>query len=762
MKNTTRQVPFHLTILCSILMFFVSISVGAQTDNSAMLSNELAEQRLLSLSDNWESRSNASSIQSFALAKNTSTRSFAITYVNYKLNGLSSIDRKNIDKEFVAFSRLFDQVIKEAAAATKFEKYKGEWKSLHALMNYLNYAFQDTLLSSNKVPFNLLKIGVLPKADRSSGMEQLLNFRNLLKRVSEADWTAKKKLYAFKYLAFYVVNQPLIWAVVNDFFVEGAKLGGATTDAVLFRRLGSDRLTNYQHDSYIWRNAPRFNAQLLNPQEPKSYNPDQFIYKVESTNSETKVTLSQAVYGHELWFYFDKSIVLVDAESNEKYPIIRLENEIPLSKTFVVVGGEQKEVHLTLVFPRVKQTLKTFRLMDNISDYTNIQSDGNPSLSIKDVNLDGLATSSNMRQFEYNIKRMVDSLSWVLTKLDQSWDLGGTYTLQSKSLVNALKKAKEGGEAPVYCMPEVSYRLNGEKSMTEVEINRELSTFSKMLSTAYNQLVKAENTQPSNFNVGALKDWLDFMQYRISDLPLASNNLSYSYDLREMTPDERQRNKELTVSVVRLLNQYATTPGDPYKKLLAFKYLGMFTVGIPWVWKVVEPEFVRLSKMGGASLENLLYRRLRLLRAPYIEKDSRIWRNAPRFGPNQLNLIDTKSDTKFGLVKIELSAQETILTSRMSIGGYELWYYFDKSLCIVDDQTGDRYPIIRMSNQIPLSKTIVVEGCQQKVVEYTMTFPPLKESVKFFRIEQNVTNPDELMSDGSISNDRKVYTISDF
>lgn len=374
--------------------------------------------------------------------------------------------------------------------------------------------------------------------------------------------------------------------------------------------------------------------------------------------------------------------------------------------------------------------------------------------------LSRLTTDASARSNE-----LVDSLTLVLLKLDDSWDYIGSYAIVSKSLKEDIKKIKRGDGSTLslmYCQPVVDYRLNTASKLTEEEINKELLAFSTLLSKPYEQFAAGMIKQDLVIHVGALRNWLDFMQYRVSDLPMISANMMYELNSSKLTPSEIQESKDLTHALLNLLSKYANTPGDPYDKLLAFKYLGMYVLSLPWVWKTVEPEFVRLAKMGGASLNNLYYNRLYMARAPSIEKDSRIWRNAPRFGPNQLKTLNRISNVKVGMTKIELSDTETILTSRFAVGGYELWYYFDKSTCIVDTDTGDRYPIISMSNNLPLSKTFVVEGCQDKIVEYTMTFPPLKKTVKSFRMEQEVTNPSEHMSDGRISQDTNVYNVGDF
>lgn len=373
---------------------------------------------------------------------------------------------------------------------------------------------------------------------------------------------------------------------------------------------------------------------------------------------------------------------------------------------------------------------------------------------------DGLTSEGTIRS-----KVLVDSLTQVLSALNNAWDYAGSNAIVSKSLQEDIQKIKRGDGSSlsvIYCQPVVDYRLNTTSKLTEEEINKELLAFSTLLSKPYEQFAAGMIRQNLVIPVSALKNWLDFMQYSVSDLPMISANMTYELNASMLTPAEIQESKDLTHALLHLLNVYANTPGDPYNKLLAFKYLGMYVLNLPWVWKTVEPEFIRLAKMGGASLDNLYYNRLYMARAPSIAKDSRIWRNAPRFGPKQLKTLSPSSSEKVGMTKIELSDTATILTSRFAVGGYELWYYFDKSTCMVDTDTGDRYPIISMSNNLPLSKTFVVEGCQDRIVEYTMTFPPLKKTVKSFRMEQDVTNPSEHMSDGVLSKDANIYHVDDF
>lgn len=82
------------------------------------------------------------------------------------------------------------------------------------------------------------------------------------------------------------------------------------------------------------------------------------------------------------------------------------------------------------------------------------------------------------------------------------------------------------------------------------------------------------------------------------------------------------------------------------------------------------------------------------------------------------------------LLYIDKQKEETRVTLLCSIDSNSHWYQFDDVFSIIDKKTGDQYRIRSIEGNYPLNKKIQVTGHQGKMVEFTLTFPPLKSSVK--------------------------------
>lgn len=93
---------------------------------------------------------------------------------------------------------------------------------------------------------------------------------------------------------------------------------------------------------------------------------------------------------------------------------------------------------------------------------------------------------------------------------------------------------------------------------------------------------------------------------------------------------------------------------------------------------------------------------------------------------------------------IETDKNETRVTIATPIYFESNWVQFDKGFCMVDRKTGDTYVIRSLTRGIELDKTLVVEGKKNRMVEFTMVFPPLKQGVKSVDMYQKY--PQQLQS----------------
>lgn len=85
---------------------------------------------------------------------------------------------------------------------------------------------------------------------------------------------------------------------------------------------------------------------------------------------------------------------------------------------------------------------------------------------------------------------------------------------------------------------------------------------------------------------------------------------------------------------------------------------------------------------------------------------------------------------------IEAGQEDTRVTIAVPVVYDSQWIQFDKGFCIVDQRTGDAYMLRSMTRGIELNKLYSVEGHKNRMVEFTMVFPPLKRQVKFFDMYQ--------------------------
>lgn len=105
---------------------------------------------------------------------------------------------------------------------------------------------------------------------------------------------------------------------------------------------------------------------------------------------------------------------------------------------------------------------------------------------------------------------------------------------------------------------------------------------------------------------------------------------------------------------------------------------------------------------------------------------------------------------------------ETRVTILVPVYFESNWVQFNKGFCMVDKVSGDTYMLRSMTRGIELNKTYVVVGQKNRMVEFTMVFPPLQKGVKVVTLlqkypEMGVPSP----SNGSDSYFRDVR-IADY
>jgi hypothetical protein len=357
-------------------------------------------------------------------------------------------------------------------------------------------------------------------------------------------------------------------------------------------------------------------------------------------------------------------------------------------------------------------------------------------------------------------------LERTIVNLDYRWDAASNSSIPSTALLERSKQNKTN-EVISQSWSLYSFRNNELIDIKQKTIDSEFKQFAALLRDAFNEYY-------GETNKGKLKKlgkWIDFMEFKVSDLPLKMSKLDLS---RSKGTELSEWELSYTQDLLEVTEMFVYQPLQEKQKLLTFKYLATKAIAIPWIWNFLSPEFTRLAQKGGAATDMLTFNRLYSSRFPYMKNDSKIWRNAPRYFPEELTLYDPATQKGKTGMSIAFTKKETRITYRIPQSLREGWLYFDKTSMLVDHDTKQQYKIKRIEGGYPLGKTLVLVGCEEKIVEFTLVYEPVKKPMTDFTIENRTVVPKELsqkipymlkhniMSDGSISRDPTIYKVSDY
>jgi hypothetical protein len=372
-----------------------------------------------------------------------------------------------------------------------------------------------------------------------------------------------------------------------------------------------------------------------------------------------------------------------------------------------------------------------------------------------------------------SIRDVPTSLEQAISKLDKEWDNRYNMYINSDVLTRTLKKNKGG--MPAYALGIYSFRGNELTEADSKTVNKYLNIFLKSLKNAYNEYVLANENGRFEGSFKELPKLFKEIKLTVSDLPINPEKLDLSKTrVTTFTTEEVSHNRFRTEELIGVTEKIAASEWVPQSKLLAYKYLVSSSLSLPWIWKYLDGEFTRLVREGGSTTDTILFAKLHVIRAPYFSNDSRIWKHAPRFWPNQLVTSELTGSFSSGrVVKFERTDNETKVTIRYMVGGHELWYRVDKTTVLVDNMTKEVYPIQRLENGLPLGRTFVAVGCEGKCIDCTLVFPPVKSSLEKFCLDDNNPFPSnertkkrfmkkhDIMSDGGSSDGVVIYKVSD-
>lgn len=286
---------------------------------------------------------------------------------SFKGNVKDTPSQRVADQRLKQFAQLLRMATDEITVVYQRQNYQGELKELKPLLKYLGYTVSNKPISLRTMAMDRIKLITLKPYDFEQGTFKAEALTQVAENLASSKWMASNKHLAYKYLISNVLIVPIFWVYLEPEFSRLVREAGSTSDNIVYVKLHMNREPYILQDTRIWDKAARFQASQLKVVGADAGNQIRHVKRVEQSDTETKVTVRYNVGGRENWYRFDKSLVLVDNATKELYPIRRIENQIPLGKTFIVVGCEGKAVEFTFVFPPLKPSLKQFVLDDNVS-----------------------------------------------------------------------------------------------------------------------------------------------------------------------------------------------------------------------------------------------------------------------------------------------------------------------------------------------------------------------------------------------------------
>lgn len=328
-----------------------------------------------------------------------------------------------------------------------------------------------------------------------------------------------------------------------------------------------------------------------------------------------------------------------------------------------------------------------------------------------------------------------------LNEVGIEWDEGSPICVLSSSFKDALSKKVD---KPTFSHVFFSYRLNEDTLVSKQVLESDLRSLSDIIKSVVGEGEKLNAAKSSYASMSAL---IYYLNYHIGDLKIETVPCQPSKALA-MEKLERSNALEELEALGLLAGKVASSSLDATDKLIKFKYLVFILTANPLVWTYLEPHLIDIALEGKTTQKNIIFFRLGRGRIRNLLNDSRIWNSAPRFKSSQVSVCS--KDVEFnsdGISHIQCTRKETRVTLHYKVSGNEWWFYFDKGTSLIDKATGDIFLIRGVERNVPLNQTIVVTGCSNRYVEFTLIFPPLPESVKAVDMREFIADRSNIMSD---------------
>lgn len=127
------------------------------------------------------------------------------------------------------------------------------------------------------------------------------------------------------------------------------------------------------------------------------------LHSIERCKTETKVTFRQPIYYDRQWLHYGKGFKIIDRNSGDEYNVRGYADGIPFGRLLIVTDCDRKYIFITLVFPKLKRSVKNIDLLElpHEDDLTPSNNDGAPT-SYYNIKVSDYLVSSKKTPKVYN------------------------------------------------------------------------------------------------------------------------------------------------------------------------------------------------------------------------------------------------------------------------------------------------------------------------------------------------------------------------
>lgn len=88
------------------------------------------------------------------------------------------------------------------------------------------------------------------------------------------------------------------------------------------------------------------------------------IYSIERRKDDTKVTFLVPIYFDWQWLHFSPGFKIVDKASGDEYHVRGYDGGAPFGKLLIVQGFNEKYIYVSLLFPKLKKSVKEIDILE--------------------------------------------------------------------------------------------------------------------------------------------------------------------------------------------------------------------------------------------------------------------------------------------------------------------------------------------------------------------------------------------------------------